>query len=149
MSNVASVLVVDDQVLFRSGLAHLLNEDRRIKVVGEASDGAEAIALVRELEPDVVLMDLKMPGLNGIQATAEIVKRYPNTKVLILTTFEVEPYVVDALAAGASGYVLKHASSKAIASSIVTVVDGERVLSDAVATRLLHFAQLGHDVAQP
>jgi len=140
MSKVASVLVVDDQVLFRSGLARLLNEDRQIKVVGEAGDGAEAIKMVQELEPDVVLMDLKMPGLSGIEATAEIVKRYPNTKVLILTTFEVEPYLVDALNAGARGYVLKHSSSEAIASSIITVLDGERVLSDTVANRLLQMA---------
>ncbi len=137
MSKVASVLIVDDQALFRSGLARLLNEDRRIKVVGEAGDAAEALELVAELEPDVVLMDLKMPGLSGIEATSMILKRYPNTKVLILTTFEVEPYLVDALAAGARGYVLKHSSSEAIASSVITVRDGEQVFSDAVATRLL------------
>lgn len=143
MSNVATVLVVDDQELFRSGLARLLNEDRRIKVVGEAGDGMEAVELVGELGPDVVLMDLKMPNRGGVEATAEIAKRYPATKVLILTTFEIESYVIDALKAGASGYVLKDSSPESIASSIIAVLDGKRVMSGVIADRVLEMLVSG------
>lgn len=131
------VLVVDDQTLFRSGLAQLLDRDPRLKVVGEAADGEEAVAMARELGPDVVLMDLKMPKLDGIEATRRLLQANPETKVLILSTFETDGYVLQAMRAGAQGYVLKDSQPEAIASSILAVVAGERVLAGAVAERVV------------
>lgn len=131
------VLIVDDQTLFRSGLARLLSEDPRIEVVGEAVDGADAIKRVGELQPDVVLMDLRMPNMDGVDATREICVKYPNTKVLMLTTFDADSHVIQALKAGASGYVLKDSQASAIVSSVLTVVSGDRVMASAVANRVL------------
>lgn len=131
------VLIADDQTLFRSGLARLLSEDPRISLVGEAADGLEAVKQAAALKPDVVLMDLKMPGMDGVEATAKIVAEQPDTKVLILTTFDADSYVLQSLRAGASGYVLKDALPPAIASSIMAVLSGERVMAGAVANRVL------------
>jgi DNA-binding NarL/FixJ family response regulator len=133
----ARVLIADDQNLFRTGLARLLDEDSRVDVVGQAADGAEAVALALKLKPDVVLMDLKMPGVDGIEATRQLVAADPAVKVLILTTFEADNYVIQALKAGARGYVLKDSLSSAIVSSIVAVMAGERVMASAVANRVL------------
>ncbi|MGH7776433.1 MAG: response regulator [Candidatus Dormibacterales bacterium] len=132
-----NVLVVDDQTLFRSGLAQLLERDPRLHVVGEAADGEEAVALSKELNPDVVLMDLKMPKLDGIEATRRLIQANPRARVLILSTFETDGYVLQAMRAGAQGYVLKDAQPEAIASSILAVVAGERVLAGAVAERVV------------
>ncbi|MBO0685502.1 MAG: response regulator transcription factor [Candidatus Dormibacteraeota bacterium] len=131
------VLVVDDQTLFRAGLSRLLSQDPRIEVAGEAADGAEAVRLVDTLKPDVVLMDLKMPHRDGIHATRQIVHRHPETKVLILTTYDGDNHVIQALRAGASGYMLKDANLEAIVSSLMAVVAGERVMATAVADRVL------------
>jgi DNA-binding NarL/FixJ family response regulator len=131
------VLISDDQTLFRSGLAKLLAEDPRVQVVGQASDGNEAIKLVKNLTPDVILMDLKMPNLDGVEATRRILAEFPLVKVLILTTFETDNYVLQALRAGASGYVLKDSQPAAIVSSVVAVMAGERVMASAVANRVL------------
>jgi len=131
------VLIADDQTLFRSGLARLLGEDPRLNICGQAADGNEAVAKSTALKPDVILMDLKMPGMDGVEATAKIVAAQPNTKVLILTTFDTDSFVLQALKAGASGYVLKDAEPAAIASSILTVMSGERVMAGRVATRVL------------
>ena len=136
-SAVARVLIVDDQTLFRSGLARLLDEDPRTKVVGQAADGSEAIKQVEALKPDVVLMDLKMPGTDGIEATRRIVADHPEVKVLILSTFETDSYVLQALQAGASGYVLKDAQPAAIASSVVAVLSGDQVMASAVTKRVI------------
>jgi DNA-binding NarL/FixJ family response regulator len=133
----ARVLVVDDQTLFRTGLASLLSEDERVDVVGQAVDGAEAVKQAIKLKPDVVLMDIKMPNTDGIEATRQIVEQVPGIKVLILTTFETDSQVIQALKAGASGYVLKDSSAAAIVSSIVAVMSGERVMASAVANRVL------------
>jgi len=133
----ARVLIADDQTLFRSGLARLLDAHPDVDVVGEAAGGAEVLALCATTEPDVVLMDLKMPGMDGLTATAQIVARHPNVKVLILTGFAADTYVIDALRAGASGYVLKDAQPQAIVYSILAVRDGERVMAGAVARRIL------------
>ena len=103
----ARVLIADDQTLFRSGLARLLDEDDRVEIVGEAKDGIDAVKLALALKPDVVLMDIKMPTLDGIEATRRIVTQNPQIKVLMLTTFEADNHVIQALKAGASGYVLK------------------------------------------
>jgi DNA-binding NarL/FixJ family response regulator len=131
------VLIADDQTLFRSGLARLLDEDHRITVVGQSADGIDAVKKAAALKPDVVLMDLKMPGLGGVEATAQIVAEQPEVKVLVLTTFDADNYVLQALRAGASGYVLKDAEPAAISSSIMSVLTGERVMSGAVANRVL------------
>lgn len=131
------MLIADDQTLFRSGLARLLDADDRVQVVGEAVDGADAIKLALALKPDVVLMDIKMPNLDGIEATRRIVTENPEIRVLMLTTFEADNHVIQALKAGASGYVLKDSQAGAIVSSILAVVAGERVMASAVANRVL------------
>jgi DNA-binding NarL/FixJ family response regulator len=133
----ARVLIADDQTLFRSGLARLLDGDDRVTVVGEAFDGLEAVKLAASLKPDVVLMDIKMPNLDGIEATRRIVAESPKSKVLMLTTFEADNHVIQALKAGASGYVLKDSEASAIVSSILAVMAGERVMASAVANRVL------------
>jgi DNA-binding NarL/FixJ family response regulator len=133
----ARVLIADDQTLFRSGLARLLDGDDRVSVVGQAVDGLEAVKLAASLKPDVVLMDIKMPNLDGIEATRRIVSESPKSKVLMLTTFEADNHVIQALKAGASGYVLKDSEATAIVSSILAVVAGERVMASAVANRVL------------
>ena len=136
-TRIARVLIADDQTLFRSGLARLLDVDDRVSVVGEAVDGADAVKLALSLKPDVVLMDIKMPNLDGIEATRRIVSENPKIKVLMLTTFEADNHVIQALKAGASGYVLKDSQAGAIVSSVLAVVAGERVMASAVANRVL------------
>jgi len=136
-TRIARVLIADDQTLFRSGLARLLDVDDRVSVVGEAVDGADAVKLALSLKPDVVLMDIKMPNLDGIEATRRIVSENPKIKVLMLTTFEADNHVIQSLKAGASGYVLKDSQAGAIVSSILAVVAGERVMASAVANRVL------------
>jgi len=132
-----SVLIADDQTLFRTGLARLLAEDPRLAICGQAVDGNDAFAKAGALKPDVILMDLKMPGMDGVEATAKIVAAHPGAKVLILTTFDTDTFVLQALKAGASGYVLKDAEPAAIASSIMAVMSGERVMAGPVASRVL------------
>ncbi len=136
-ARVARVLIADDQTLFRRGLARLLEEDPRIALVGQATDGNDAVQKTKALSPDVVLMDLRMPGLDGAEATQQIIRDHPEVKVLILSTFEADSYVLQALRAGASGYILKDAEPAAIASSIMSVLSGERVMAGAVANRVL------------
>jgi DNA-binding NarL/FixJ family response regulator len=130
-------MIADDQTLFRVGLARLLEEDPRVDIVGQAGDGAEAVKLAGSLSPDVVLMDLKMPNLDGIEATKQIVAQYPGVKVLLLTTFEADNHVIQALKAGASGYILKDSRPDSIVSSLLAVLAGERVMASAVANRVL------------
>jgi DNA-binding NarL/FixJ family response regulator len=133
----ARVLIADDQTLFRTGLARLLDEDPRVEVVGQAVDGADALKRAASLNPDVILMDLKMPNLDGAEATRRIVAEHPEIRVLILSTFDADSYVLQALRAGASGYVLKDSQPDAIVSSILAVISGERVMANAVANRVL------------
>jgi len=136
-TRVARVLIADDQTLFRTGLARLLDEDPRVEVVGQAVDGADVVKRAAALHPDVILMDLKMPNLDGTEATRRIVAEHPEIKVLILSTFDADSYVLQALRAGASGYVLKDSQPDAIVSSILAVINGERVMANAVANRVL------------
>ena len=131
------VLIADDQTLFRVGLARLLEEDSRVEIVGQAGDGVEAVKLAAALKPDVVLMDLKMPNLDGIEATRQIAASQSGVKVLLLTTFEADNHVIQALKAGASGYILKDSRPDSIVSSLLAVMAGERVMASAVANRVL------------
>jgi DNA-binding NarL/FixJ family response regulator len=131
------VLIADDQTLFRVGLARLLEEDPRVQIVGQAGDGAEAVKLAASLKPDVVLMDLKMPNLDGIEATRQILASQSGVKVLLLTTFEADNHVIQALKAGASGYILKDSRPDSIVTSLLAVMAGERVMASAVANRVL------------
>ena len=131
------VLIVDDQTLFRVGLAHLLESDPRITIVGEAADGAKAVRLIDSTKPDTVLMDLKMPSMDGISATREITENHPDVKVVILTTFDADNHVIQALKAGASGYILKNSKVESIVTSLLAIVSGERVMATAVADRVL------------
>ncbi|HKA09107.1 MAG TPA: response regulator transcription factor [Candidatus Dormibacteraeota bacterium] len=131
------VLIADDQTLFRVGLARLLEEDPRVEIVGQAGDGAEAVKLAGSVAPDVILMDLKMPNLDGIEATRQVLAKYPSVKVLLLTTFEADNHVIQALKAGASGYILKDSRPDSIVSSLLAVMAGERVMASAVANRVL------------
>ena len=131
------LMIVDDQSLFRAGLVRLLDEDPRVEVVGQAGDGLEAVKQAAKLKPDVILMDLKMPGQDGIEATRQINEADPTINVVVLTTFETDSQVIQALKAGARGYGLKDSTPDAIVSSIIAVMSGERVMAGAVANRVL------------
>ncbi len=131
------VLIADDQMMVREGFSVLLNAMPDIEVVGEAVNGREAVAKVRELAPDVVLMDIRMPELNGIEATREIVAADDAAKVLVLTTFDLDEYVYQALRAGASGFLLKDASARQLADGVRVVASGEALLAPSVTRRLI------------
>ncbi|WP_329412142.1 response regulator transcription factor [Streptomyces sp. NBC_00704] len=131
------VLVADDQMMVREGFSVLLNAMPDIEVVGEAVNGREAVERVRELAPDVVLMDIRMPELNGIEATREIVAADGSAKVLVLTTFDLDEYVYQALRAGASGFLLKDASARQLADGVRVVASGEALLAPSVTRRLI------------
>jgi DNA-binding NarL/FixJ family response regulator len=130
------VLVADDDDLMRAGLVELLTVDPAIEVVGQAATGREAVAQSRRLNPDVVLMDVRMPDLDGIAATRELAGTAPETKVLILTTFEQDDYVFGALRAGASGFLLKRTRPEELIAAVHTIADGDSLLSPSV-TRLV------------
>jgi DNA-binding NarL/FixJ family response regulator len=134
---VTSVLVVDDQDLVRAGLCTVLDRQEGIEVLGEAADGRDAIARARELRPDVVLMDVRMPGLDGIAATEEIAAGASPPRVLVLTTFDLDEYVYEALRAGASGFLLKDTQPDRLADAIRTVVDGDALLAPQITRRLV------------
>jgi DNA-binding NarL/FixJ family response regulator len=132
------VLLVDDQGLVRTGFRMILKGEKGIEVVGEASDGAEAIALAHELSPDVVLMDVRMPGVDGIEATRRILERPESgTAVLVLTTFDLDAYVYEALKAGASGFLLKDAPEEQLVTGIRVVADGGSLFAPTVTRRLV------------
>jgi DNA-binding NarL/FixJ family response regulator len=133
----ASVLIADDQTLFRSGLAALLDKDPRVVVVGQAANGEEAVRMVDELKPDLVLMDLKMPGMEGVEATRLIHTKHPEVAVIILSSFSGDGHLIQALEAGASGYVLKDTNVATIVNSMLAIVGGARVMSGVIADRLL------------
>ncbi|GHE10541.1 response regulator [Streptomyces alanosinicus] len=131
------VLIADDQMMVREGFSVLLNAMPDIEVVGEAVNGREAVERVRTLAPDVVLMDIRMPELNGIEATREIVAADGAAKVLVLTTFDLDEYVYQALRAGASGFLLKDASARQLADGVRVVASGEALLAPSVTKRLI------------
>ncbi len=134
------LLLADDQALFRTGLARLLDGDPRVQVVAEAANGQEAIAKANELRPDVIVMDVRMPNMDGIEAMQRIAATQPGIKVLFLSSFETTGSVLHALKNGASGYVLKDSMPEAIIASILAVDSGEQVLSRAVADRVVELA---------
>ncbi|WP_405778452.1 response regulator [Streptomyces sp. NBC_00859] len=144
------VLVVDDQMMVREGFSVLLNAMPDIEVVGEAVNGVEAVAQVAALRPDVVLMDIRMPELNGIEATREIVAADESAKVLVLTTFDLDEYVYQALRAGASGFLLKDASARQLADGVRVVAAGEALLAPTITKRLIvEFSRLSDTPRQP
>ena len=137
------VLLVDDQSLLRMGFRLILEAEPDIEVVGEAGDGASGVSMASALHPDVVLMDVRMPGMDGIKATASIIAAGPASKVLILTTFDVDQYVFAGLKAGASGFLLKDAPPAELLAAIRTVAAGEAVLAPTTTRRLIdQFAPL-------
>ncbi len=131
------VLLADDQPLLRHGFAMILSAQADIEVIGEAADGAEAVRLTGLLRPDVVLMDVRMPGMDGIEATRKITLVSPSTRVIILTTFDVAEYAFDGLRAGASGFLLKNARPDELLSGIRSVATGDAVLAPSTTRRVL------------
>jgi len=143
------VLLVDDQSLLRMGFQMILNAEPDIEVVGEAADGATGVSMTSALHPDVVLMDVRMPGMDGIQATAAITAAAPACKVLILTTFDLDEYVFAGLKAGASGFLLKDAPPAQLLTAIRVVAGGEAVIAPTATRRLIdQFACLLPDPGQ-
>jgi DNA-binding NarL/FixJ family response regulator len=131
------VLLADDQTLVRDGFRLILNAEADIEVVGAAADGGEAIELARAARPDVVLMDIRMPELDGIEATRRLLAEEPGTRVLMLTTFDLDEYVIDAFRAGASGFLLKTAPRDQLVAAVRTVHAGEALLAPASTRRLI------------
>jgi DNA-binding NarL/FixJ family response regulator len=140
------VLLVDDQTLVRSGFRALLERSAEIEVIAEAADGAEAVEITRTERPDVVLMDIRMPGVDGLEATRRITvdERLANVRVIMLTTFELDEYVFEALHAGASGFLLKDVEPEALREAVRVVAQGEALLAPSVTKRLIR-----EFVAQP
>jgi DNA-binding NarL/FixJ family response regulator len=132
-----TVLIADDQALVRVGLRKILETEADTETIGEAGDGEEAVSEARRLKPDVVLMDIRMPVLDGIEATRRIVSAQPSTRVLILTTFGLDTYVYDTLRAGASGFMLKDAPPEEIAAAIQIVARGDALLAPAVTRQVI------------
>jgi DNA-binding NarL/FixJ family response regulator len=134
---VTRVLIADDDDLMRAGLLELLSNDPTIEIIGEASTGREAIERTRRLAPDVVLMDVRMPDLDGIAATRELTRADPRTKILILTIFEDDDYVFGALRAGASGFLLKRTRPEELIAAVHTIARGDSLLSPSVTRRVI------------
>jgi DNA-binding NarL/FixJ family response regulator len=135
------VLIVDDQVVVTEGLRVILNSEDTIEVVGVAHNGAQAVEQVGKLEPDLVLMDLKMPIMNGIRATRAIREQYPDTHILVLTTYSADEWVFDAIRAGASGYLLKDSDGDDIIAAIAGTIEGRTHIDPAIADKLLALAR--------
>jgi DNA-binding NarL/FixJ family response regulator len=143
------ILVAEDHPLFRKGMIALLSSVPELEVVGEAATGEEAVSRAAQLQPDVVLMDLQMPELNGIEATRRILQESPSVRVLVVTLFEDDDSVFMALRAGARGYVLKDADEEEMVLSIRAVGKGEAIFSPAIAERVLAYFASPQPVAQP
>ena len=138
------VVIADDQGMVRSGFTTLLNSEPDIEVVGEAVNGQEAVARAAQLRPDVILMDVRMPVMDGLQATREITAMDDGPRVLVLTTFDLDDYVYQALRWGASGFLLKDASARELAEAVRVVAAGDGLLSPSVTRRLIaEFARMG------
>ena len=131
------VLICDDQEIVCEGLSKILSTDKDLSVVGTAHDGAEAVAMTADLKPDLVLMDLKMPGVNGIHATRQIHQQFPQTQVLVLTTYDDDEWLFDAVRSGASGYLLKDAPRMDLVAAVKGTVEGKTFVDPAVAGKLM------------
>jgi DNA-binding NarL/FixJ family response regulator len=145
MTDPVRVLIVDDDDLMRAGLRGVLSSNDGIEVVGEARDGRDALYRARMLKPDVVLMDVRMPDLDGISATRELLATAPQVRVVVLTTFEQDDYIFGALSAGASGFLLKRSKPEELITAIHTVAAGEALLSPSVTSRVIE--RMAHDPA--
>jgi len=144
------VIIADDQAMVRAGFAALLDADPGIDVVGQATDGLEAVALARTTRPDVVLMDVRMPNLDGIEATRRLLAEGSTARVLMLTTFDIDEYVYEAIRAGASGFLLKDALPDELIGAVRTVARGDALLAPAVTRRMIeHFLQSAAPPAPP
>jgi DNA-binding NarL/FixJ family response regulator len=139
------ILLADDQALVRGGFRLILEAEPDMEVVAEAGDGEEAVARSLETRPDVTLMDIRMPKLDGIQATRRLLERLDTTRVLILTTFDLDEYVVDAFRAGASGFVLKTAPPQQLVAAVRTIHEGDALLAPASTRRLIEQFTHPHD----
>jgi DNA-binding NarL/FixJ family response regulator len=144
-----NVLIVDDQTVVREGLAAILGTDPEIEIVGLAGDGQEAVRLVAETHPDVVLMDLKMPVLNGVQATQRLQRSHPEVYILVLTTYAGDQWVFDALRAGAAGYLLKDTRRDELIAAVKGTVEGKSYLDPSVAAKVMQQALAGPSAAAP
>ncbi|MGD8624017.1 MAG: response regulator transcription factor [Anaerolineae bacterium] len=142
------VLIVDDQTVVREGLAAILSTDAEIEVVGQAGDGQEALEIVARVRPDVVLMDLKMPVLNGVQATRRLRQNYPDTQVLVLTTFAQDDWIFDAIRAGATGYLLKDSRRDELIAAIKGTAEGRSYLDPSIAGRVMQQAVAGRATSE-
>jgi DNA-binding NarL/FixJ family response regulator len=131
------VLVADDQALVRAGFRQLLEREADLEVVGEAADGVEAVELARRLRPDVVVMDIRMPNLDGLEATRRLLSGSSTPRVLVLTTFDLDEYVFDALRAGASGFLLKDAAPEELVSAVRLVARGDALLAPSITRRVI------------
>ncbi|RUQ96933.1 response regulator [Labedella endophytica] len=140
MSDPIRIMIADDQELVRYGMRLVLEADASLSVVGEAEDGAVAVREAERLRPDVVLMDVRMPGVDGIEATRRITELLPETRVLVLTTYDLDDYAFGALRAGASGFLLKDARPPALVSAIRAVADGDAVVAPRVTAKLIELA---------
>lgn len=144
------VLIADDQALVRSGFRMILEAREGVEVVGEAENGAQALELVRELAPDVVLMDVRMPVLDGVEATRRLLEAGSSARVIILTTYDLDEYVFQALRAGASGFLLKDVQPASLVEAIRVVASGEALLAPSITRRLLdRFASLDSSERKP
>jgi DNA-binding NarL/FixJ family response regulator len=143
------ILIADDHPLFRDGLRALLNSVADLEVVAEAKSGDEAIALAAQLQPEIILMDINMPGVNGIEATRRVVQTSPHIGVLIVTMFEDDDSVFSAMRAGARGYMLKGADQSEVLRAIHAVASGEAIFSPSIAVRLMRFFSAPKPMAAP
>jgi len=132
-----TILLVDDQDLMRMGMSMVLGQAQGMRIVGEATNGESAIERVRALKPDVVLMDVRMPGMDGIEATRVIARDHPESSVIILTTFDLDEYALNGLNAGASGFLIKDTPASELVQAVRTVADGDAIVSPRITRRLL------------
>lgn len=144
MNNKQRILIVEDHTLLREGLRALLSQDENIEIVGESDNGRDAVRSVGLLNPNLVLMDLSMPGMNGFEAILDIKRRYPDTRVLVLTIHKTEEYIHESLKAGANGYILKDATQDELRIAIHSVMKGKTYLSPDISAKVIN-GYLGSD----
>lgn len=133
------VLIADDHLFYREGVRTLLGTAEEIEIIGEASNGLDVVTRASELQPDIILMDLKMPGLNGIDATRQIMQKQPNAGILVITMFDDDESVFAVMRAGARGYILKDADQEELVRAITAVYSGEAIFSPAIAQRMMNY----------